>query len=356
MEAGCLTITGRRIEYARMLKNRLVYIALSVLVSVGLLWLLLSNVKTEDVVQTLSRIFVPALLVYLATALTAAWLRAWRYKWLLRPQPISWPNMFLVTFIRNSLIDLLPARLGSLSYIYVLNKRLGFPFETATSSFVLAFVLDFLTISPFLIVSVLAVGLGANTLSTPALLLIAAAFFLLVFLVYWKLIPASRIFLAVFRRVLRLGRLEERATARTAVQKIDLTIQSLEAVRRQGQAVPIFILSLFIRLAKYISVYALFFALLRSHGFSLGDLSFWIFILGLSGAELTSALPIKGLAGFGTWESAWALTFRLMNFDPRLAILSGIGVHLITNVFEYSLGLGSILILAWPYLRKKRNT
>jgi len=77
--------------------------------------------------------------------------------------------------------------------------------------------------------------------------------------------------------------------------------------------------------------------------------------LGLSGAELTSALPIKGLAGFGTWESAWALTFRLMDFDPRLAVISGIGVHLITNVFEYSLGLGSILILAWPYLRKKRK-
>lgn len=337
-----------------MFKNRLVYVILSALVSVGLLWLLLSNVKTEDIVRTLSRIFVPALLVYMALALIAAWLRAWRYKLLLRPQPISWPNMFLVTFIRNSLIDLLPARIGSLSYIYVLNKRLGFSFETATSSFILAFVLDFLTLGPFLIVSVLAVGLGANSLSTPLFLLVAAAFFLLVFLVYWQLVPAARFVLAVFRRILRIGKLEERTASRTAVQKFESTIQSLEAVRRQGQAVPIFILSLFIRLAKYISIYALFFGLLRSQGLSLGDLSFWTFILGLSGAELTSALPIKGLAGFGTWESAWALTFKLMNFDPRLAVISGIGVHLLSNVFEYSLGLASILILAWPYLRKKR--
>jgi glycosyltransferase 2 family protein len=337
-----------------MLKNRLVYIVLSAFVSVGLLWLLLSNVKTEDVVRTLFRVFIPALLVYMALALTAAWLRAWRYKLLLRPQPISWPNMFLVTFIRNSLIDLLPARIGSLSYIYVLNKRLGFSFETATSSFVLAFVLDFLTLGPFLIVSVLAVGLGANSLSTPLLLLVAAFFFLLVFLVYWQLVPAARFVLIVFRRILRLGKLEERTAARTAVQKFELTIRSLEAVRRQSRAAPIFILSLLIRLAKYISLYALFFGLLRSHGLSLGDLSFWTLILGLSGAELTSALPIKGLAGFGTWESAWALTFKLMNFDPRLAVISGIGVHLLTNVFEYSLGLASILILAWPYLRKKR--
>jgi hypothetical protein len=263
--------------------------------------------------------------------------------------------MFLVTFIRNSLIDLLPARLGSLSYIYVLNKRLGFPFETATSSFVQAFVLDFLTVSPFLVVALIAVGLGANALSTPALLILAAVFFLLVFLVYWKLIPVARFFLAVFRRLLRIGRIEERAAARTAVRKFELTIQSLDSIRRRGKAIPIFILSFLIRRAKYISVFALFFALLRSHGFSLRDLNFWTFILGLSGAELTSALPIKGLAGFGTWESAWALTFRLMEFDSRLAVISGIGVHLLTNIFEYSLGTASILILAGPYFRRKRT-
>ena len=338
-----------------MLKNRLVYIALSALVSVGLLWLLLSKVNTEDVVRTFSQIFIPALLVYAAVALVAAWLRAWRYKWLLQPQPISWPNMFLVTFIRNSLIDLLPARLGSLSYIYVLNKRLGFTFEAATSSFALAFVLDFLTISPFLLVSLIAVGLDANALSTPPLLILAAAFFLLVFLVYWKLVPVARFLLAVFRRLLRLGRIEGRTKARTAVQKFELTIQSLDSIRRRGHAMPIFVLSLLIRLAKYISIFALFFALLRSHGLSLHDLNFWTFILGLSGAELTSAFPIKGLAGFGTWESAWALTFRLMDFDPRLAVLSGIGVHLLSNIFEYSLGISSILILAWPYFRRKRT-
>jgi uncharacterized membrane protein YbhN (UPF0104 family) len=339
-----------------MLRNRFVYIALSALVSIGLLWLLLSQVNTQDVIRTLARVFIPALLVYMALALLAAWLRAWRYKWLLQPQSISWPNMFLVTFIRNSLIDLLPARLGSLSYIYVLNKRLGFPFEAATSSFVLAFVLDFLTISPFLVISLIAVSGSGHTLSIPTLLLLAIAFFAIVSLVYWKIVPVARFLLSVFRRLLLLAKISERKVARTAVQKFELTIQSLNSLRRQGKDIPIFILSLLIRLAKYGSVFALFFALLRSHGFSLHELNFWTFILGLSGAELTSALPVKGLAGFGTWESAWALTFRLMGFDPRLAVISGIGVHLLTNIFEYSLGIASILILAWPYILRKRHS
>ncbi len=350
-----LTIGRGELEYTRMFKNKIIYIFLSAAISVVLLWLLFSQIKTEDVVRTLQRIYVPALLAYMGIALIGAWLRAWRYKMLLRPRPISWGNMFLVTFIRNSLIDLLPARLGSLSYIYVLNKRLGFPFETATSSFVLAFFFDFLTLSPFLITAVIVVGLGTTSISTPALLLISLAFFVLTFAIVWKIIPLSRWVLKIYRRALIALKSEHKKFARLSVEKFQLTIDALSEIHQRKIYFPIFLLSLFIRLAKYISVYALFFSLLRSHGFTLEALSFWKFILGISGAELTSALPVKGLAGFGTWESAWALTFGLMNFDPRLAIVSGIGVHLLTNTFEYSLGIASILILAWPYLKKSRD-
>ncbi len=337
-----------------MKKNRFTYIILSAIVSALLLWLLFSRIKAEDVISTLSRIYVPGLLIYMAVALAGAWLRAWRYKWLLRPQPIGWGNILMVTFIRNSLIDLLPARLGSLSFIYVLNRRLNFAFEAAASTFVVAFVFDFLTLSPFLIAALLALGLGTSAVSTPALLAVSGAFFVAIGLVLWKIVPLSWLFLRLFRRLLILFKAENKDFARIAVDKFELTIQSLMVIQKRHIFFPIFILSLFIRLAKYISVYFLFFSLLRSHGFSLTDLSFWTFILGISGAEMSSALPVKGLAGFGTWESAWALTFGLMNFEPQLAIISGIGVHLLTNVFEYSLGIASILVLALPYLRKKR--
>jgi len=316
---------------------------------------LFSRIETQDVIETFSRIYVPAVLIYIAVALVGAWLRAWRYKLLLLPQKITWGNILLVTFIRNSLIDLLPVRMGSLSYIYVLNRRLNFPFETATSTFVVSFVLDFLTLSPFLIVAIIAAGLGTTAVSTFTLLWVAVLFFLLVFLFLWQIRPISRLFFRIFELLVAVLNLENRRGARLVREKFQLTIDSLSLIQKRKIYIPIFFLSLGIRLAKYVSVYALFFGLLRSHGYSFQELSFWTFILGISGAELTSALPIKGLAGFGTWESAWALTFRLMNFDPGLAIISGIGVHLLTNVFEYSLGIASILILAWPYIGKKKR-
>jgi len=338
-----------------MLKNKLVYVVLSAAVSLALLWLLFSQVRTEDIIATLTQIYIPAVFAYMAVALLGAWLRAWRYKWLLQPRPIGWGNILLATFIRNSLIDLLPARIGSLSFIYVLNKRLNFAFEAATSTFVVAFILDFLTLSPFLVTAISAVGLGSELISGPALLLISLAFFGLIFFALWKIVPLARVLLSAYRRILSLAALQEKKYARLSLDKFELTIKSLSLIRKRRLFFPVFLLSLLIRLAKYISVYFLFFGVLRSQGIMLSNLSFWVFILGISGAELTSAFPIKGLAGFGTWESAWALTFRLMGFDARLAILSGIGVHLLTNVFEYALGIGSILILAFPYLRKKRG-
>lgn len=337
-----------------MLKNKFLYLLLSFIISIALIYFLLSQIETKDLVQTFTGIYYPALFTFMIIALAGAVLRAWRYKCLLKPQSISWRNIFLVTLIRNLFVDLLPARIGSLSYIYILNKRLNFSFEMAASSFVVAIVFDFLTLSPFLVLSIFAVGLGATAVSTVTLLIVALIFFLFIFVILWKIIPLFNFLLKGYRSALKAFRLEKRKWAKISAEKIHLTIDCLSQIREKKIYWPIFFLSLSIRLAKYASLYFLLFSLLRSHGFLLKALSIWKTILGITGAELSSALPIKGIAGFGTWESAWAITFRLMDFEQRLAILSGIGVHLLTNMFEYSLGIISILILAFPLLKKSK--
>jgi hypothetical protein len=338
-----------------MSKKKILSIFLSLLLSVVLATILLSRITTDDLVQTFSNIFYPALFAFFGISLLASVLRALRYKWLLSPNPISFGNILLVTFIRNLFVDLFPARIGSLSYVYVLNKRLKYPFEQAASTFVIAFVFDFLTLSPFLIFSMLLVGLGATSISNISLLIIASIFLLLVFLVLSKIIPLSRIFLSVYSYFLKSLRLEDKTWAMASRNKIELTIEGLRQIKDRKIQWPLFLLSLLIRAGKYSSLYFLLYSLLRYHGFSLKALSFWKTILGITGAELTGALPIKGIAGFGTWESGWALTFQLMDFEQPIAILSGIGVHLISNLFEYSLGILSILFLTLPFVNRKKR-
>ena len=186
-------------------------------------------------------------------------------------------------------------------------------------------------------------------------MLVALIFFLFIFVVLWKIIPLFSILLKVYQRALKAFKFEKKKWAQNSVEKIILTRDCLSQIKEKKIYGPVFFLSLSIRLAKYAALYFLLFSLLRSHGFFLRKLSFWKTILGITGAELSSALPIKGIAGFGTWESAWAIAFQLMDFEQRLAILSGIGVHLLTNLFEYSLGIISILILAFPILKRTRG-
>jgi uncharacterized membrane protein YbhN (UPF0104 family) len=341
-------------EDTAVTKNRIVYIAVSLLLSIILIAFLLSKVEIGDISRTLRHIYGPALLVYVGVGLLATWLRTWRYKRLLQPQAIRWTDIFLVTFIRNSLDDLLPARIGSLSYIYVLNKRFGFSFESATSSFVVAFVLDFLTLSPFVVLAILFVGFGTAGISTTAWLIVAAVYFLALALLLWKIVPLSRFLVSVFRALLHIFKAGRSEKARLSVEKLDSTIDRLAEIRSRKIFVPLFLVSLLIRLGKYVSLFALLFALLRGYGFALNDLSFWKTILAVTGAEMTSALPIKGIADFGTWESAWVLALCLMAFDGRLALLSGIGIHLITNLWEYGLGFLSLLVLAAPFLKKSK--
>jgi hypothetical protein len=337
-----------------MLRRKSAYIAVSAALSVLLMGLLISRIDAAELGRALAHIFVPGLLAYMAIALLGAGLRAWRYKLFLRPRPVRWPDILMATFIRNSFVDLLPARLGSLSLIYVLNKRLGVPFEAATSAFVAAFAYDFLTLAPFVVGAALIVGLGATAISSPALLAVAGTFFVVWVLVLARLAWFFRLAIRVYERAARLFRLDTKKWAVPVKAKLEATAESLAVIQEKRLALPFFALSVAIRACKYVSIYFLLFALMRSLGFGFPDLSVWKLVLGITGAELTSALPVKGLAGFGTWESAWALTFGLMNIDQRFAVLSGLGVHLVTNIFEYSLGIGSLVILALPYLRRKK--
>ncbi len=331
------------------------YVAVSLGVSLLLMALLLKQVEPGQVARVFREIHVPAFLAYLALMLAGTFVRALRYKWFLKPTEIGWGPILLTTLIRNSLVDLLPMRLGSLSFIYVLNRRLGYTFELASSAFILAFVFDFLTLSPFVVAAVLIVGFGATVLSSAPLLATAAIFFLAIALVLWKLVPALGLAGRFLRRTARIVRAEEKPWLRLTLDKLASTRETLGWVQQRRIFWQTFIMSLIIRLLKYFSLFFLLYALLRSRGFSLEAVNFWKCVLGLTGAELTSVLPIKGLAGFGTWESAWALTLGFLGFDAQTAILSGIGVHLLTNLCEYSLGVGSILVLLVPFLRERRR-
>ena len=83
-------------------------------------------------------------------------LRTWRYHLLLKgagPGLVpSFGRLALVTAVRNMLVDFLPARTGSLSYLVILNRIFAVEFSACLTSFTYAALFDLLSLGPLLAV------------------------------------------------------------------------------------------------------------------------------------------------------------------------------------------------------------
>ncbi|MGH7804342.1 MAG: lysylphosphatidylglycerol synthase transmembrane domain-containing protein, partial [Candidatus Binatia bacterium] len=261
--------------------------ALSALVTLGLSAWLLSGIDRGALVDLVRRVDRPLFAVFVALSFAGLFVRALRYSMLLRGRAGFWPVVG-VTAARNFLVDLLPARIGSLSYVYLLTARVGVPLEPVLSSFVLSFVYDLLAMA-LLVGLALSLELGsfqgAGTLAV--LLAIFAAASVAVFV---SLAPAVRFAARVVERIPRLAGIRPR---------LEATATEIEATGRGARALGLVAISFVIRILKFGAYWALLLAVLHERGFGTTELPFWRVFLGIAAAELSATLPIHGIAGFG---------------------------------------------------------
>ena len=298
--------------------------------------LLLRRIDSRDLADWLLRVDRGYFAAYVALSIIGLLARAFRYH-LLIGRWVGFAPLVAVTAARNFLVDLLPARVGSLSYVVLLTRRFAVPQGPVLSSFVLTFLYDLMAMSVLLAVAVaLQLGQleGALALGVAAALLgafVAAAFL--------GLSPALSWSAARLAAIPRLRGLAERA-ARVG-----------DEVRASGggaAALRLLAVSVLIRLIKFGAYWVLLLGVVREHDVTAAQLPFWTVFLGIAGAELSATLPIHGLAGFGTYETAWALGFERLGLSSRVAILSGFATHLLSQICDYSIGLvGLGAALAW---------
>jgi len=327
-------------------KNILRFV-ISIIISIILLAFLFRYINLAALKDLFLHVYVPALLAYFALLLCGIILRTWRYKLMLPGVPIGFLGLAGVTIIRNLFVDFLPARIGELSFIWVLKKRYNVAVELGGSAFIGAFVFDLVALFPLLVIAIGLSPLHAQEAGKWLMVLFSGAFVFLGAVVIY----AKRI-LPFFIELVRGPRIKafmKRSRILYLVyEKVIETGEQLVALGRRGIGGRLFFLSLGVRLSKYISLFFLFYAVVKSLGFAFHDLNLFTIFSGTAFTEVSSLLPIQGLAGLGTWEATWAAVFAFFGFDHKTAILSGIGVHWITQVTEYSIGILSIILLFWP--------
>jgi len=337
-------------------RKSLIYFGLSFILSIFLVWYLLSHIELEALFKTFQNLYLSTLSVYVLLALGGVLARSYRYYILISSPKITMKELVLVTLVRNLFVDLLPARIGSLSYVYLLNKRFGFPFEIAASTFLVAFIFDFIVVFPLLFLAIIMVSTNLIPFMSFSFIIISVFVFgfLVAFLFYLSHLITIFVNLIMWCSQ-RLG-IENNSRLKVLREKLLLTAKDIETIKTRKIYGKVFFTSLAVRIFKYGSLYFLLHSVLVHLNFAITDLNFWKVILGILGAEFSALLPIHGVAGLGSWEAAWVLTFKLLGFfDPQVAIVSGFSVHIITQIFEYFLGILSIIILYLPHKKFKRG-
>lgn len=335
-------------------RRRKLFTALGAILSATVLVYLFRSVSLKEVAALVLRASLPGLVAFVALSLGTSFLRMWRYRLILhangyRPSALA---LYLVVLVRNFCADLLPARLGSLVYVFLVTTRLEVPISPATSSFALAFLFDILAIVPLML---LALATDPAVISSPLGIdlpgfLLWALILAAVTLGLWAALPGF-----VEWTAKTIGQLHLLPALRPkAVQLLGELARDLAQAREFGLSWRLFFLSFLVRLGKYASLYLLLYALLAPQGYTYSDLPpgrvFW----GLCAAELSASLPISGIAGLGAYQGAWVLTFQLLGFDPHISKLTSLSHHLFTQFYGYTLGLTALLVLLLPCFARQK--
>ncbi len=333
-------------------KRPVIWFICSLALSAAILFYLFQHISLAQVFQSIKQAYKPAIAVFCLLSLSMSLVRTWRYLILLgisghRPPTLA---MFLLVLVRNFFSDLLPARLGTLVYIFLLNTRLGVSLAAASSSFALATLFDLLGLAPILFVAILSVGVAQEFslglfLGFSLLLAVCAAAMI------W-LLPRCLVLLTSLTKSSNLIKSKYKPHLRKFFEEVDSDVRKIQ---RRGLYFRVFALSILGRFLKYATLYSFLYALLEPLGYGLSELHFGKVMLGLCASELSASLPISGIAGFGAYQGAWVLTFSLLGFPLEIAQLTSLSHHLFTQLWGYSIGIVALLILCSPILRIRDN-
>lgn len=323
--------------------NKIIYSLLSLILTCSLAIYFFSNHSIFDVLSAIRNVPLNYLISFLCFSTMMSIFRTWRDKILLKVNNYDVPglSLFFVTLVRNLFADLLPARIGTLMYIYLVRTRLGVSLGAGTSSYTFSFLFDLIGNCPIILFCLMSISLpkeiSLKYLLFGVFLILSITILLIIFLPF---------FISLFSKILKKLPFP---IFQTISKILNETEESINEVKQAKIYDRLLLLSVAIRASKYAGLYVFLLGLGISMGLDEKMLDPGISLMGLLSAEFAASMPISGIAGFGAYESAWAFTFTLLGIDLRMAEITAVSHHLFTQAYAYSLGIFSMLVLLIPY-------
>jgi len=302
---------------------------ITVLIAFILVAVLLTQISIQDIFITLLRINPIYLITGFGLYSCSYVFRAWRFHVLLNGE-VEIKDLFDIECVHNAINNLLPARTGELSYIYLLKKINNKTTGDGVATLVVARIFDFIAlIVLFIIAIVLIVDIPKIILDTLWIIAIFAIFLLLVLGI---LLTRGKKFVLLVQKTAEKFHCEDNPWFDYLIIKGFETVESLDKIQMKKSVVSLIASSLLIWGFNYFIVYLL----MTGMNFQISMLTV---ILGSTFILLATVLPIQGLAGFGTTETIWTLVFVPLGLPLDQAIISGFCYHIIIILYFTILGI-----------------
>ncbi|MCI5224240.1 MAG: hypothetical protein D3924_16600, partial [Candidatus Electrothrix sp. AR4] len=277
--------------------------------------------------------------LYMLTGIIQTFFRTIRYKIILEnsvDDTETLPgifHLFIVTMSRNMFVDMLPARLGELSYVAMLNQGFKIGTDSCLSSLAISFVFDLIALALLLLgltgFQLLFSNLQPWLISTSLLLIIISALLLLL------LFPVLRWL------TIRLSGFHAQGWSGKKTKKLITLIKntsaSLQQVRQKKITGRVLALSMGVRIFKYLGLYLLFSGVVfPSFPNITRDISH--ILITLVSAEASAGLPVPSFMSFGTYEAGGTLALVALGAARATSVVVMLALHIWSQTIDYLLG------------------
>jgi hypothetical protein len=233
--------------------------------------------------------------------------------------------------------NLLPARTGELSYIYLLKKGSKRTTGEGIATLVVARVFDIICIiTLFFLATFFTQNLPQIIISTIWII----GLLLILFIAFLAFLLHSKHPLIYLKQFFHKYQLDQHKIGIFLLNKGTETVNCLDKIRNRWIYSSIFLISLPIWFTNYLMVFFLM------RGMNL-NLPFQVVVLGSTFSLISTLLPFNGIAGFGTQEGFWVLIFVPLGLTLDSAIISAFIVHIVIIMYYVILGVFSILWLQY---------
>ena len=317
------------------MKGKLVKLS-AVAITIVLVAILLSQIQIGDVITTIAGIDPLYLIAGFVLYTCSYFFRALRFYVLLNKE-VRLRDLFNIVCVHNMVNNILPARTGELSYIYLLKKLHNKKAGEGIATLVVVRVSDFIAISALFFVSCLLMARDLPGIVITVIWTIAFSLVLVISVSVVSVYFGEKITKIVEKINIRLNLDKFRIIQFLANKGVEVK----ESFRRM-QSKKVVFCCLLLSVPIWSSMYAMVYVLLNGMGL---NLIIWLVIVGMTLLMLLNFLPVQGIGKFGTYEGAWAVIFIPLGLSKEIAITSGFSVHIITIVFFMILGCYAMFML-----------